>query len=157
MPQPSPAWWAWHFLCEPQSYYPSPASWWDDKSSPAPCKRGSAESPLAAVGGLSMGRMLNRAFALIIPVGISFCKEVCMFIKDEIAWGKTRIWLSKHLQHKRHWNRHYDKNGAGYRLVICRENRTVFQFAQQKQCNIMLKNESEKHFHCLEHRNTVLI
>ena len=55
-----------------------------------PCKRCSAEPPLAAVGGLIMGRMLHRAFALIISVGVSLCKEVCMFIKDEIAWRKNK-------------------------------------------------------------------
>lgn len=25
-----------------------------------------------------------------ISVGISFCKEVCVFIKDEIAWRKNK-------------------------------------------------------------------
>lgn len=38
-----------------------------------------------------MGRMLHRAFALIISVGISFCKEVCMFVKEEIAWRKINL------------------------------------------------------------------
>lgn len=80
VPQPSLAWWARHFLCETQSYYPSTALWWGDKSSLAPFKRGSAEFPLAAVGGLTVGRMLNGTFAFIILVRISLLQRgVCYY------------------------------------------------------------------------------
>lgn len=63
---------------ESQSYYPSPASWRGDKSSPAPWKRGSAEPLfLAPAVGLAMTITLYSASGIISSV-TSILGEICV-------------------------------------------------------------------------------
>lgn len=56
------------------------ASWRVDKRSLAHSKSGIAEPPLSVVGGLTIGRMLHSAFALIILLEISFCMYAFVFM-----------------------------------------------------------------------------
>lgn len=66
--------------------------------------------------------------------------------------------LSKHLQQKRHWNRHCNKNRAGYRQLTSADKREpCFNLQNKKQCDIILLGlehiyrSCAIHFHHLEH------
>lgn len=63
---------------ESQSYYPSPASWRGDKSSPAPWKRGSAEPLfLAPAVGLAMTITLLQRFRNNFICDFDFGRNMC--------------------------------------------------------------------------------